>query len=94
FLYWDDASLHVNKIAAFMNNAIKAELKITIITAERYNEWSQRCDSLKELITEVYSLHNLSESEVTNLVEKLEFHDCLGPNLINKNKAERIQEFI
>ncbi|BEN38440.1 SIR2 family protein [Serratia marcescens] len=94
FIFWDDASLHANKMAALINSAVKSELKITIITAERYNEWSQRCDLLKESITEVYSLRNLSEFEVASLVEKLEIHDCLGPNLINKTKAERIQEFI
>lgn len=93
FIFWDNASLNNQKISTFIQEAIREELPVTIITTERYNEWNLRCETLKGYVSEVYSLRNLGGSEINELISKLEKHNCLGPNLVNKSHSERIHVF-
>jgi len=93
FLFWDNASLNVIEMCRLIAKLKDKKLNVTVLTAERYNEWNVRCNELDELLTEKYSLRYLSEGEISNLVDALEKFDSLGPNLIRKTKEERCKEF-
>lgn len=92
FIFWDDAANNAIEINRFVSKAIKRDLKVTIISVERYNEWNMRCEELDEQITDEYSLKYLSESEIGALVDSLEKHDSLGPILAKKSREERCSE--
>lgn len=92
FIFWDDAANNAIEINRFVTKAIKRDLKVTIISAERYNEWNMRCEELDEQITDKYSLTYLSESEIGALVDSLEKHDSLGPILAKRSRKERCSE--
>lgn len=92
FLFWDDAAINAIELNRFMLKAQKHNTKVTIITAERYNEWNVRCEEIDQLVTGKYSLKYLSEKEIDLLVKQLEQYNSLGPNLINKSHEERCKE--
>jgi cold shock CspA family protein len=93
FIFWDDPSLSAHKISHILQQAEREKIALTVIAAERYNEWNLKCDSLKEYVTETYFLKNLNIIEVEDLIGKLEVHDCLGPNLKNKSRQDKIKAF-
>ena len=92
FLFWDDAAINANELNRFIVKARRNNLRLTILTAERYNEWNVRCDRLDELVTGQFELKYLSEKEIDQLVRTLDKHDSLGPNLIGKNHDDRCLE--
>lgn len=92
FLFWDDAATNVIEISRFVLKSRRRNPRITIVTAERYNEWNVRCEELDQLITKKFELRYLSEKEIDALLSKLEKYNCLGPNLIGKDHAARCQE--
>lgn len=94
FLVWDDAALNATAIERVYKKALSKNMKLTIITAERYSEWNNRCENLDQIVAEEYSLHALNQSEVENLVDLLDQHNCLGPNLIGRSREERVQQFL
>lgn len=92
FIFWDDAAINGLRIKKFLTRCQKEKSSITLITAERYNEWNVRCEELDELVDSIYELKYLSENEITQLVERLETYDSLGPNLIHKDHKGRCNE--
>lgn len=92
FLFWDDAAINVVELGRFVLKARRKSPRITVVTAERYNEWNVRCEELDQLITKKFELRYLSENEIDKLLGKLEKYNCLGPNLTGKNHAARCQE--
>ncbi len=93
FLIWDDAARNSKEISRCFSKARKDDLSVTILTAERFSEWNTRCTEIDDLVTGVYKLPYLSETEITDLIGKLEKYDCLGPNLTPKNDEERKRQF-
>lgn len=94
FLVWDDAASNLGPIRRVVSYARDNTLPLTVITAERVNEWNMAGNELSTLVADEFELRRLSESEIGVLVDLLEQHDCLGPNLRRKNRAERIEEFV
>ena len=94
FVHWDNAAINVAHIQRVMNYSRQKELPITVILAERINEWNMSCTTLSRFVSDEFELRRLSESEIDVLVSLLEEHDCLGPNLRDKTHEERIKEFI
>ena len=93
FLFWDDAAINSTKIQQTIRQASNDGIPITIITAERFSDWNSRCENLDELVVNIYEIGRLSHREISDLVDKLELYNCLGPNLAQKNRDERIEEF-
>ena len=93
FLLWDNAADNSIKIAEFYRQALKFSAKVSVITAERYNEWNSKCNDLDEIAEEVYELRYLGKAEIEQLVRKLEEHKCLGPNLETKTFDQRVEAF-
>lgn len=92
FVFWDDAANNAIEINRFVSKSIQRDLKVTMICAERYNEWNMRCEELDEQITDKFSLKYLSEMEIEALVDSLEKHQSLGPILLKKTRQERCLE--
>ncbi len=93
FLFVDRAALHVQEILDVIQVARSAKIKLTIITAERDNEWNVRCDELDQFDATEYSLPYLSEHEIEQLLVKLDEHDALGV-LKELTKEQRVQSFL
>ncbi len=53
-------------------------LPLTVITAERLNEWNLSCERLEDYVTDYIQLPYLSNAEIASLVRLLEEHDSLG----------------
>lgn len=93
FVFWDNAGRNSIEINRFLKKISTKNVKLTLITTERYNEWNVRCSDLDEIVNDTFELRYLSESEIDALVSKLETHKSLGPNLINKSHEDRCKEF-
>ncbi|MCA6533902.1 MAG: SIR2 family protein, partial [Pseudanabaena sp. M135S2SP2A07QC] len=93
FVFVDAAADNIYLILLLLEEARRFEVPLTIITAARANEWNMSCDRLADYVTKDYQLRYLSEVEILDLVNLLEKHDALGPNLKNKNLNQRVQEF-
>ena len=93
FLFVDRAAVYASEIRGLMQVARSQELKLTIITAERDNEWNMRCGTLEEYLEQDYPVRYLSEDEITDLLGKLEHHDALGV-LKDASHQQRITAFV
>ena len=93
FLFIDDASDHVSTIETAISYSIDNDLPITFVTAERVNEWNVFCERLDEHLTESFTVEYLTVPEIGRLVDLLDSHQSIGPNLKNKSRDERIEEF-
>lgn len=77
-LFIDRAAFNLEKIEAALAAAYAKDVPVTVITAERTNEWSIYCQRLDRHAPEFFEVARLSEREVEELLEKLEQHGCLG----------------
>ncbi len=93
FLFIDNSADNLTEIQELLEFARFNKIRLTLISAERLNEWNFRCESLEEHLTDWYKLSYLSRSEIKDLVELLSTHDSLGPNLTGKPIEEQIKEF-
>jgi len=93
FLFIDNAADYLLVIRELLEFAQSRKLRLTLITAERVNEWNVRCEDLEEYLSDQYQLYYLSRSEIETLVQLLTKYDALGPNLANKTFEEQVDEF-
>ncbi len=93
FLFVDNAADYLSLILRILEFARSKKLHLTLITAERVNEWNVRCEALEEYLSDQYQLHYLSRSEIETLVRLLTKYDSLGPNLADKTFEEQVGEF-
>jgi cold shock CspA family protein/predicted Zn-dependent protease len=93
FIFIDAAADNISLIIKLVEDARRFNVPLTIITAERTNEWNMSCESLADYVNNVYPLHYLSQVEIRELVELLTKNDVLGPNLKGKTLEEKIKEF-
>lgn len=93
FLFIDDAADNVRSIERLIIEARAAGLPLTIISAERINEWNVGCEErLGDLVTETYKLDYLTPKEIDALIALLETHDSLG-HLVSLTPPERRHAF-
>jgi hypothetical protein len=93
FIAIDRAALHVAAIDRLLSVAKQKQLPITILAAERDNEWSAYGARISDRWhPRVFGMSNLSHKEVEELVDLLEKHDSLGL-LEPLNREERIAAF-
>ena len=93
FLFVDRAALRVQEILDVIRVARAGSVKLTILTAERDNEWNVRCDELDQFNVTEYPLPYLSEREIGDLLVKLDEHDSLGV-LRELTAEQRVQVFL
>ena len=93
FLFIDNAADSLSVILELLDFARSKKLRLTLITAERANEWNVRCDALEEHLSDQYPLYYLSRPEIEALVNLLTKYDALGTNLASKTFEEQVDEF-
>ena len=92
FLLVDRAAYYVDEIADLLEQCKKKKLPVTIITAERENEWAVRCDRLDEKLDGRFDVNRLSKSEIISVLDKLTEFKALG-RLNALSPDDRIKEF-
>ncbi len=93
FFFIDNAADHVLVLRELLEFARSRKLRLTLITAERVNEWNVGCEALEDYLSDEYQLRYLSRSEIEELVRLLTEHDALGPYLAGKTFEQRVTEF-
>lgn len=93
FLFIDDAGDNTSLISSLLVESKKVKLPLTILTAERTNEWNVYCENLTGYLNDQYQLRYLNHKEIEKLVNLLKEHNSLGPYLINKSFEEQVEEF-
>ncbi len=79
FLFIDDAADHVILLEDLLTKAKRDQVPLTVITAERKNEWNVACERrLSGFVSEDFELNKFSEAELATLLERLDKHDSLG----------------
>jgi hypothetical protein len=68
FIFIDNPADCLPVVRELLEFAHKRNLPLTLITAERVNEWNVRCESLEEYLSDHYKLHYLTHSEIESLV--------------------------
>lgn len=93
FLFIDRAALRMEEILTTIETASSSNVPVTIVTAERDNEWNVRCAELDEYVAQEYPLPNLSRQEVHSLLRKLDENSALG-RLADLTYDQRAHEFL
>jgi cold shock CspA family protein len=78
FLFVDRAAYHVDEIDALLSRARSGKIPLTLVTAERHNEWNVRCERLEKHVAYEDEVTRLSSQEVERLVSKLRKANALG----------------
>jgi SIR2-like domain len=92
FLVVDRAAYYVDEIAQLLDICKAKSLPITIITAERENEWAVRCEKLDQRLDGTFELHRFSHNEIVSLLDKLSEFKSLG-HLEQLTPEQRLKEF-
>ncbi len=88
FLGIDRVALSAEPLRDLLRRARRDKWQLSVLGAERDNEWNTRCSSLAQFVTESYPVRYLSELEIDRLLEKLATHDALG-ELAKRSRGEQ-----
>lgn len=78
YIFLDRAGLNCAKIESILSLSRSQNMPLTIMTAERKNEWTMYCNKLEKYKPQFFELNRLSEKEIADLLSKLKFHKCEG----------------
>lgn len=92
FLFVDRIALYRANIKQLLEEAKSVELPLTIVGAERENEWHIYCDALVPFLVQEFSVEYLSANEIDGMISVLDRHKALGL-LQDKTREERIDAF-
>lgn len=92
FVFIDRPSIRSSEIENVVNLGRKRKLKLTLICAERTNEWNIECTKLATLVDETYELKGLAEKEINNLIDKLKENSSLGA-LNGLSREDQVRTF-
>jgi tetratricopeptide (TPR) repeat protein len=93
YLFVDDVALHVESLLPLLRNARTAKLPLVVIGAERDSDWNTYCGLLEsEFPGPEIKVRYLSRKEISDLLDLLEKHGCLGL-LAKETRDERIRQF-
>ena len=91
YLFTDDAADRLRELESLFQSIGPSGRQLTVITAERINEWNVSCRSLDARVTDFYQLRYLSSKEIDGLLRLLELHkaegELKGRTLIEKKSA-------
>lgn len=92
YLFIDDAADHTHELSQIATAPGSEFAHITVIAAERTNEWNMVNEEIKSLISSKYELHILSKKEIYKLLKLLRVHRALG-TLERLNEDEQFDMF-
>ena len=78
FLFVDDAADRVRELHALFRNIGTEGNFLTVVMAERTNEWNVQGQAIAQFVTDEYELKYLSSSEIDRLLALLEKNHALG----------------
>lgn len=78
YLFVDDAADRIRELESLVRHIGPFGKFLTVILAERINEWNVLCQALSKELTEAYELRYLSEDETDKLLALLNRHRALG----------------
>lgn len=93
FLFVDGVVRRAAEFEAFLRSARSSKLALTIVVAERTNEWNVDGESLSPLLDDEHQLRSLSLPEIDALIAKLAQCHSLGV-LATKTPEERQHAFL
>lgn len=93
YLFVDHIALFRSEAISLLRECRTRNIRLTIIGAERDNEWNIYCEGLEPFLVQDFPVRFLTELEVEQLVGLLERHGCLGA-LQAKSPKERIDAFV
>ena len=93
FLFVDHVALVRNELRDLLQAARSRSIPLSIVGAERDNEWNIYCEQLEPFVRQEFPVRYLNEQEIRELVNLLERHDALGL-LKNLTLEDRINKFI
>ena len=92
FLFVDRPVEHVADLGYIVRRARRESRRLTVVCAERGNEWNVECRPLAVLLSDSFDLRYLSSREIHALLTKLEEHKSLGL-LAGFSEPERVKAF-
>lgn len=92
YVFSDRAGLNCAKVEEILALSKAQNIPLTLITAERRNEWSMYCQRLEKYKPEFFEIKKLSEREITELLEKLKLYDCEG--ILKDEPAEKQRDML
>jgi tetratricopeptide (TPR) repeat protein len=93
FLFVDRIALVRDELQRLLATCRTRRFPLTVIGAERENEWNIYCESLETFTVQEFSVAYLSKDEIIDLLALLERHKALGL-LAEKSQSERIGAFL
>jgi len=78
YVFSDRAALNGSKLEEILAFSRAQSIPLTLVTAERRNEWTMYCQRLEKYKPEYFEIKKLSEREVSELLQKLKLHNCEG----------------
>lgn len=78
YLFVDDAADRVRELQSLANKIGPEGQYLTVIVAERINEWNMSCTDISPLVTHNYELKYLSSKEIDSLLSLLGQYRALG----------------
>ncbi len=92
YLFVDDAADRVRELESVLKNIGPLGSRLTIVAAERINEWNVSCQSIDTRLTDEYELRYLTSAEIDALLDLLEKHRAEG-RLEGRTLAEKKTAF-
>lgn len=78
FLFVDDGADRVRELRSLASNIGVEGGQLTVLVAERINEWNISCESLSPFVSTEYELGYLTHKEIDGLLILLDKHRALG----------------
>jgi tetratricopeptide (TPR) repeat protein len=82
-----------DELLALLHSCRSRKVPLTVVGAERENEWHIYCDALEPFASHDFPVAYLSKEEVIDLLKKLEEHRALGL-LAERTQEERVDAFL
>lgn len=92
FIFIDNAANNIDKIYLLLNRANALKIPITILAAERKNEWNVVEHHLSHFIPSMFELKKLSDTEINAIIAKLDEKNYLR-ELKKLSSEERVAVF-
>jgi hypothetical protein len=89
----DRIALYRTELVKLLSASRSRNIPLTIIGAERENEWNIYCEALEPFVSQDFSISYLSRDEITDLIAILEKHRALGL-LSGQSQEERVDAFL
>jgi len=78
YLFVDDIAGCPSEVERLIETARRRSIPLSIVAAERTNEWNVNCDNLTPYLVRSYQLGYLNSSEIGKLLDLLHAHNALG----------------